>query len=151
MVLAVLLLLVFGAGCASALDNGAAPVPPRGLTTWQLLNFNVSDAALRALADEMVSTGLLAAGYDILWLDDGWPACSEWVGVQGVSKCRVPAPRAANGSIVVDATKFPLGLAATVAYIHSKGLRAGIYTAPHAQTCGGYTGSLNNEVTFFKL
>ncbi len=139
---AILLVLL---GTVSSLDNGAAPTPPRGVTTWELFNYNVSDPGLRALADGMVTTGLLAAGYDILWLDDGWPACDEWSGVPGVSSCNTPTPRAADGSIPVDSGKFPSGLASTVAYIHSRGLRAGIYSAPHSVTCGGFSASLNHE------
>lgn len=110
---------------ALALNNGAAPIPPRGVTTWQLFNFDVSDAKIRNLTDSIVSTGLLAAGYDILWLDDGWPNCSVYEGLPRTSHCRVPAPRGANGSIIPDPVKFPEGLAATVAYVHSRGLRFG--------------------------
>ncbi len=128
-----------------ALDNGVARVPPRGVTTWQLFDFNVSDAKIRSLADSIVSTGLLAAGYEILWLDDGWPSCAKWEGLSGTSKCKIPTPRGPNGSIVPDPLKFPVGLAATVQYVHSKGLKFGIYSAPHKQTCGGYEGSLGNE------
>jgi len=137
--------LLAAVSAAEALDNGAARVPPRGYTTWQDLNFNVSDAVLRGIADDMVDMGLVAAGYDILWLDDGWPSCSQWVGANGTSHCLVPAPRDASGRIVPDPAKFPAGLPATFAYIHSKGLRAGIYTAPHGQTCGGYSASLGHE------
>ena len=156
----------------AALDNGVALIPPRGVTTWQLFDFSVSDAKIRNLTDSIVSTGLLAAGYEILWLDDGWPTCAQFAGLPGSSKCRIPAPRGPNGSIVPDPQKFPFGLAATVAYVHSKGLKFGlgrifslciflrgsvlpsqtscpvvrsIYSAPHAQTCGGYEGSLNHE------
>ena len=130
---------------AAALPNGLALTPPRGLTTWLLYDFNVSAAALEALAGDMVATGLAAAGFDILWLDDGWPACSAFVGAPGVSACATPAPRAANGSVLPDPLKFPSGLAATVARIHAAGLKVGIYTAPHAVTCGGYTAALNHE------
>lgn len=139
------LLLLAPLPLSHALDNGAALTPPRGVTTWELFNFDVSDVRLRALADSMVDRGLVAAGYTILWLDDGWPACSAWMGANGTSKCRVPAPRDADGRIVPDARKFPQGIAATFAYLHSRGLSVGIYTAPHAQTCGGYMGSLDNE------
>jgi alpha-galactosidase len=140
-----LLLLLLFAASAAALDNGAAPLPPRGVTTWELFNFNVSDAAIRSLADEMVSTGLLAAGYDILWVDDGWPSCAAFSGAPGVSSCATPAPRGADGTIVPDATKFPSGISGVASYVHGLGLRLGIYSAPHAVTCGGYEGSLGNE------
>jgi alpha-galactosidase len=128
-----------------ALDNGAAPVPPRGLTTWELLNFNVTAIALVDLADDMITSGLAAAGFDILWLDDGWSACTKFVGAMGVSACAVPAPRKSDGSVVPDLTKFPAGLTPVFDAIHSRGLRVGIYTAPHGVTCGGYTGALGHE------
>lgn len=130
---------------SSSLNNGAAIVSPRGYTTWQLLNFNVSDSALRSLADSIVDLNLLEAGFDILWLDDGWPSCLTYSGAPGVSSCIVPHAREANYSISVDKEKFPFGIKATFDYIHSKGLKVGIYTAPHEQTCGGYSGSLNYE------
>ena len=133
------------AACTVALNNGVALTPPRGLTTWELLNFNVSDAKLRALGEALVSSGLLAAGYDILWLDDGYPSCASFSGAPLASSCATPAPRAADGTIVPDPLKFPAGLQATVSYLHTLGLRVGIYTAPHATTCGGYTGSLGHE------
>ena len=130
---------------AHALNNGLALTPPRGITTWELFNFNVSDASLRALATSMVSTGLLSAQYEILWLDDGWPSCAKFSGAPGVSSCVTPAPRAANGTVLPDAGKFPHGLASTFSFIHSLGLKVGIYTAPHAVTCGGYTAALHKE------
>lgn len=139
------LLLTFLAHAAFALPNGLALTPPRGVTTWQIFDFNVSGAKLESLADGTVASGLAAAGYTIIWLDDGWPACSVFSGAPGVSACATPAPRAANGTIVVDAAKFPRGMAAVVAYIHGLGLKVGIYTAPHAVTCGGFTASLNHE------
>jgi alpha-galactosidase len=141
----VLVLLCCFVTTTAALRNGIAITPPRGVTTWLLYDFNVSATKLESLADGVIDTGLAASGYDIIWLDDGWPSCSAFSGLPGESSCATPAPRAANGSIVVDSAKFPQGMAATVAYIHSKGLRVGIYTAPHAVTCGGYTASLNYE------
>lgn len=130
----------------ASLDNGVARTPPRGYTTWELFNFNVNSSALRALADSMVRLNLSGAGYNITWLDDGWPSCEKWAhGENGTSRCLTPTPRAEDGSIIPDPLKFPGGIKQTFDYIHSLGLQVGIYTAPHAQTCGGYTGSLNHE------
>lgn len=114
---------------------------------WEVLNFNVSDAKLRAIADSMVGLGLRDVGYDILWLDDGWPACSAYTGAEGTSSCKTPAPRDAQGRIVPSVDKFSSGIKACFDYIHAQGLRVGIYSAPHAQTCGGYAGSLGHEAT----
>ena len=140
-----LLLLLLQAPLLAALDNGAAPVPPRGVTTWELFDFAVSDAKVRALADSMVATGLRDAGFDILWVDDGWPSCTAFSGAPGSSSCRTPAPRDANGEIVPDAGKFPDGISGVAEYVHQRGLRFGIYSAPHAVTCGGFEGSLGHE------
>ena len=98
-----------------------------------------------AIADTLVSSGLAGAGYDIVWLDDGWPSCAQWQGAPGVSECTTPAPRGADGRVIPDPNKFPDGLAPVLAYFHARGLRGGIYTAPHSVTCGGYTGALGHE------
>ena len=127
---------------ALALDNGAAPTPPMGATTWLSVEFHVNASILQTLGDLMVSSGLARAGYTILWLDDGWPSCSTFNADGG---CSVPAPRDAAGAIVPDPVKFPAGITGVSAYLHARGLRLGIYTAPHATTCGGFSGSLTHE------
>lgn len=72
-------------------------------------------------------------------LDDGWTA----VGPGGPNSG--PGPRDAAGRIVPDKAKFPNGMKEVADYIHGKGLKLGIYTAPHGMTCAGFTGSLHNE------
>lgn len=129
---------------SASLDNGAALVPPRGLTTWELFDFAVNASAIEAVAAAMVSSGLVSAGYDILWLDDGWPACDEFSGGP-FSSCKTPAPRGPDGRIIPDPLKFPSGLAPVAASLRARGIRMGIYSAPHAATCGGFTGSLGHE------
>jgi len=138
----VLVLLVTLFSFSQSLNNGAAPTPPRGWSSWMAFEFNVSSAGLMKMADLMVSSGLKDAGYVYLLLDDGWPACSVYESDGG---CGTPAPRDAQGRIVVAKEKFPNGLKEVTAYVHDKGLKFGIYTAPHARTCGGYMGSLHNE------
>jgi alpha-galactosidase len=68
---------------------------------------------VREVADSLVSKGLARAGYNIVWLDGGW---------------QDPEPRTAAGDLRADRTRFPNGLKPVVDYIHSKGLKAGIYT-----------------------
>jgi alpha-galactosidase len=74
------------------------------------------------MADAMVSGGWRDAGYTYLSLDDCWQATE----------------RAPNGSIVPDATRFPSGMKALGDYIHSRGLRFGMYTAMGDESCSGY-------------
>eukprot|EP01116_Phalansterium_solitarium_P005205 TRINITY_DN1661_c0_g1_i4.p1 TRINITY_DN1661_c0_g1~~TRINITY_DN1661_c0_g1_i4.p1 ORF type:complete len:450 (-),score=144.81 TRINITY_DN1661_c0_g1_i4:76-1425(-) len=134
--------LVLFCAIASGLDNGAAPTPPMGWSSWMAFRFNVSATKLMRMADLMVSSGLRDAGYVYLLLDDGWPTCSLHNSDGG---CSIPAPRDAQGRIVPDPAKFPDGMKAVADYVHASGLKLGIYTAPHKQTCGGYTGSLGHE------
>ena len=97
---------------------------------------------LRHPSNPLIDTSSWVAA---ICLRSGWPLCAKFSGLPGSSSCVQPAPRAANGSIVADPAKFPDGMAAVAEYLHARGLRLGIYTAPHAQTCGGYTGSLGYE------
>ena len=62
---------------AVALDNGAAPLPPLGMSTWDAFGFNVSSQKLMDWADKMVAYGLRDAGYVYLLLDDGWTTCLQ--------------------------------------------------------------------------
>jgi len=116
------------APAAVALDNGLGLRPAMGFSTWNHFQGAIGDALLREVADAMVSSGLLAAGYEYLNLDDGWN-----VG------------RDANGSVVPDPKLFPQGMAAVVDYVHSKGLKFGIYTARGSTTCMGRAGSDSHE------
>lgn len=80
-------------------------------------------------ANAMVSTGLLAAGYDQMNLDDCWSTFD----------------RAANGSMVWDSTKFPKGLPWLTSYLKKLGFKAGIYTDAGLKSCGGYPGAYGYE------
>ena len=101
--------------------------------------------------------GLLASPrYNYVLLDDGWPACAEWSDPSKpeASGCANPAPRHDNGDVPVDERKFPPsgpgandGIKVVADYLHAKGLKMGIYTAPHGRTCGGYWGMLGHEAT----
>ena len=57
---------------ASALDNGASPLPPLGWSTWNPLGGNIDEATIRKQADAMVSSGMKAAGYSYINIDDLW-------------------------------------------------------------------------------
>ncbi len=89
--------------------------------TYYGLGSAYNDAKIRAEADAMVGRGLEAAGYQYVWLDGGW-----WSGT-----------RDANGNITVDPNQWPNGMKAVADYIHSRGLRVGIYTDAGSDGCGG--------------
>src|SRR3546814_7452387 len=93
-----------------------------GWSSWNRFGDKIDDATVRAMADALVATGLRDAGYLYVNIDDGW---------QG--------QRDANGVLQPNA-KFP-DMKALTDYIHSKGLKIGIYTSQGPRTCAGYEGS----------
>ncbi|MEV8375719.1 NPCBM/NEW2 domain-containing protein [Kribbella sp. NPDC056861] len=90
-----------------------SPTPYMGWNTYYGLAGDFTETSLRSVADSIVNRGLKKAGYDIVWLDGGWQADQS---------------RSAAGDLVPHPDKFPNGLKPLVDYIHSKGLKAGIYT-----------------------
>ena len=115
---------------ALAFDNGVARTPPLGWNSWNFLSDRVSSAALRTTADFLVSSGLAAAGYTYIISDDGWMGGRDNV----------------THRMFADPVKFPGGWEPLVAYIHSKGLRAGIYSAASSVVCSSRVGSLYYEL-----
>ena len=109
---------LLGDGGVSALDNGLARTPPMGFSTWSVFRSAVNESLIRELADAMQASGLAAAGYDYLLVDDGWEG-------KGCADC---APnRDEAGRLVVDPVKFPSGMNATAAYVHARGLKFGLW------------------------
>jgi alpha-galactosidase len=113
-----------------ALDNGLAKTPPMGWNSWNCFHGDITDAKIRNIADLMVSTGLKDAGYIYLNLDDNWMAPS----------------RDANDNLRGDPARFP-DMKALSDYIHSKGLKLGIYGDHGTKTCMGInqSGSFGKE------
>lgn len=99
---------------AQALNNNLAVTPPMGWNSWNNFNSNINETIVKQTADALVSSGLAAAGYVYVNIDGGW-----WVPGGG---------RDANGVLLADATKFPSGIKAVADYVHSKGLKLGIYS-----------------------
>jgi len=108
--------------------NILAPTPPMGWMTWNYFADNISEKDIMEMADAMVSTGMLSAGYNYVFIDDGW---------QG--------GRDNRNNIIADPRKFPSGIKALADYVHSKGLKLGIYSDAALLTCAGYTASLGFE------
>src|SRR5690349_19249780 len=98
---------------AAAPATVLSPTPYMGWNTYYGLGGDFTEDTIKSVADSMVSRGLKKAGYDIVWLDGGWQADQS---------------RSAAGDLVPNPAKFPNGLKPLVDYIHSKGLKAGIYT-----------------------
>jgi alpha-galactosidase len=116
-------------GPAAALANGLALTPPMGWNDWNAYGCNVSEALVKQTADKMVSSGLAAAGYQYVNIDDCW----------------MQSTRSSSGALQPDLTKFPDGISGTASYVHSKGLKLGIYEDAGTLTCAGYPGSLGHE------
>ena len=106
--------------------------PPMGWNSWNHFAGHVTDADVRSAADSLVSTGMRDAGYVYVNVDDTWEGKRDAQGVLHTNE------------------KFP-NMKALGDYIHSKGLKFGIYSSPGAKTCAGYEGSLGHEAQDAKL
>ncbi|XP_053614968.1 alpha-N-acetylgalactosaminidase-like isoform X2 [Plodia interpunctella] len=134
-------ILLVGAilSCAAALDNGLALTPPMGWLSWERFrcitdckkypNECISENLIKRTADLMISEGYLAAGYNYVGIDDCW----------------LEKKRSEEGRMVPDRERFPSGMKALADYIHSKGLKFGMYEDYGNMTCGGYPGVLGSE------
>lgn len=121
--------LLLAAPPTLGLDNGAALTPPMGWSTWNKLRCGFTQDTLLEVADAMVASGMVAAGYKTLNIDDCWPT----------------KQRDSGGAIVPDPKKFPDGMRNFSAALSSRGVGLGIYTAHGAKTCQGYPGSRGHE------
>jgi alpha-galactosidase len=108
--------------------KGLALTPPMGWNSWNHFACNVNEKLIREVADAMVSSGMKDAGYQYVNIDDCW---------QGT--------RDSLGFIRPDPVRFPSGIKALADYVHSKGLKLGIYSDAGWKTCGGRPGSRGYE------
>jgi alpha-galactosidase len=112
----------------NAVSKGLALTPPMGFNTWNKFACNVSDELVRGMADAMVKSGMKDAGYQYVVIDDCWQVSRD-----------------ASANIVVDALRFPSGMKAVADYVHSRGLKFGIYSDAGSKTCAGRPGGLGHE------
>lgn len=103
--------------------------PPMGWNSWNTFGADINEQLIFDTADKMVETGLSALGYEYLVIDDCW-ALKE---------------RDENGRLVADPQKFPHGMKAVADYVHSKGLKFGMYSCAGYLTCAAYPGSFEYE------
>jgi alpha-galactosidase len=106
--------------------NGLAATPPMGWNSWNHFQEKIDDKAVREIADTIVASGMRDAGYVYVNIDDTWEG-----------------ERDAQG-VIHSNRKFP-DMRALADYVHSKGLKLGIYSSPGPKTCGGYEGSYGHE------
>ena len=102
-----------------------------GWNSWNTFGADINEQLIRDTADKMVDTGLLNAGYEYLVIDDCWSL----------------KERDKNGRLAADPEKFPNGMKAVADYVHSKGLKFGMYSCAGNLTCTGYPGSFEHEFT----
>jgi alpha-galactosidase len=105
-----------------------AKTPPMGWNSWNAFGLEINSRIVKAVADSMVSKGLADAGYKYIVIDDGWQI-----------------NRDKDGKILADSTRFPEGIKYLADYVHSKGLKFGIYTCCGIKTCGERPGSYGHE------
>jgi alpha-galactosidase len=107
-------------------DGGMARTPPMGWNSWNHFKAAVDDATVRGVADAIASNGMKDAGYVYVNIDDTWEG-----------------NRDPQGNIQPN-SKFP-DMKALADYVHSKGLKLGLYSSPGPKTCAGYEGSYDHE------
>lgn len=106
--------------------NGLGKTPPMGWNSWNKFRGKVNDEAVRGMADAMVKSGMKAAGYIYINIDDTWESTRDEKGNMRTN------------------SKFP-DMTALANYVHGKGLKLGIYSSPGPKTCAGYEGSFQHE------
>ena len=112
-----------------ALDNGLARTPPMGWNSWNKFACNVSEDLIKRRADAVVASGMKDAGYQYVVIDDCWQVSRD-----------------ENGNIVSDSKRFPYGIKAVADYVHSKGLKFGIYSDAGTGRAGtGPAGAATNS------
>ena len=120
--------LLLPASALWALDNNLALTPPMGWNSWNKFHCDVSEDLIKQTADAMVSSGMKDAGYQYIVIDDCWQVSRD-----------------AEGNIVPDPKRFHSGIKALADYVHSKGLKFGIYSDAGTGTCQKRPGSRGYE------
>ncbi len=128
LILLLFLSLLVSVSPGRALENGLALTPPMGWNSWNRFACNVNEDLVKSAADALVSSSMKDAGYQYVVIDDCWQL-----------------NRDAAGNIIADTKTFPSGIKALADYVHSKGLKFGIYSDAGTKTCAGRPGSRGHE------
>ncbi len=108
-----------------------ALTPPMGWNSWNAFHTDITEQKIKDAAAALVSSGMKAAGYEYINIDDAW----------------MDTVRDAQGRLQADPKRFPHGIKALADYVHSLGLKIGIYESAGTKTCAGFPGSLYHEKT----
>ena len=127
--LALLLSVIFASPLFAQKFEELAQTPPMGWNSWNTFQTNIDEPLLKGMVDTYVSSGMKDAGYQYFVLDDGWMSME----------------RDNDGNLVADPKKFPNGMKEFADYVHSKGLKFGIYNCAGTKTCAGYPGTRGFE------
>ena len=106
-----------------------AQTPPMGFNTWNTFAENINEKMFLEIADMIIEQGYRDMGYEYVVIDDCWSL----------------RERDEEGNLVPDPEKFPHGMKYVADYVHSKGLKFGIYSCAGTRTCAGYPGSFDHE------
>jgi alpha-galactosidase len=119
---------VLSAQESNSLSNALVLTPPMGWNSWNRFGCNVSEDMIKQMADTLVKSGMKDAGYQFVVIDDCWQVSRDQ-----------------DGNIVTDEKRFPSGIKALADYVHSLGLKFGIYSDAGSKTCAGRPGGLGHE------
>ena len=126
----IVVLMVYSQASFAQKSTSVALTPPMGWNSWNCFDDErISAEKVMGIADAMVSSGMKDAGYEYVVIDDGWATNT----------------RDKDGHIIVDSIKFPDGIKPVADYVHSLGLKFGIYSSPGCLTCAGNVGSFGYE------
>ncbi|MGB9430978.1 MAG: alpha-galactosidase [Candidatus Acidiferrum sp.] len=121
--------IFFGSTANAQIErNSLAQTPPMGWNSWNKFGCNVSEELIKSVADAIASNGMKEVGYRYVVIDDCWQVSRD-----------------ENGFIVADPQHFPSGIKALADYVHSKGLKFGLYSDAGTKTCAGRPGSQGHE------
>ena len=126
--LTILLLLLLPVIGRAQTRESLSLTPQMGWSSWNKFQGNINKDIIKSIADAMVASGLKDAGYTYINIDDCWHG-----------------KRDADGFIQADPKHFPHGIKALADYVHSRGLKLGIYSDAGSETCAGRPGSLGHE------
>ena len=124
----IVLLLFIGVYTYGQKYEGLALTPPMGWNSWNAFRCDISEDLIKEIADKFIESGMKDAGYEYIVIDDCWQVSRD-----------------ENGKIVPDPERFPSGIKALADYVHSKGLKFGIYSCAGTKTCQNRPGSNGYE------